>query len=231
MTIPESAKKIIERYKALRVSKERTVRCPYYRNPRSGKGRWGLNAFSGKGSPKEIEEELRIIEKLEGRNFADLTDEEIRDVMRKRHLGVECSGFLAHVFDAWVRETRGKRIYQVLAFPYIPFWKKIVVWLRPFTHIDITTLTDPRNAQEFSDWSEVRAGDLIRFNTDIDHAIIVTRVSGDRVEYAHSILEGSGIGIKEGVIEAGVWKETPDTGTTIRNRATEPKLYHPLFLS
>ena len=231
MTIPESAKKVIEHYKALRISKERTVRCPYYRNPRSGKERWGLNAFSGKGSPREIEEELRIIEKLEGRNFATLRDEEVRDIMRKRHLGVECSGFLVHVLDAWVLERRGKRIYQVLTFPHVPFWKKIVVWLRPFTHIDITTLTDSRNSEEFFDWSKIRLGDLIRFNTNIDHAILVTSVGDGRIEYVHSILEGTGVGIKEGVIKHGVWKEEPDTGTTIKDRATKPRLYHPLFLS
>lgn len=231
MAIPESAKNVIEHYKSLRISPERVVRCPYYRNPRSGEGRWGLNAFSGKGSPKEIEEELRIIEKLEGRKFADLSSEEVRDVMRKRHLGVECSGFLAHVLDAWVKDTRGKRIYQVLAFPYVPFWKKVVVLLRPFTHIDITTLTDPRNAEEFSDWSKIHSGDLIRFNTDIDHAILVTNVIGGRIEYVHSVLEGTGVGIKEGVIEQGIWKEEPNTGTTIKDRATKPRLYHLLFLS
>src|SRR3990167_11032347 len=115
--IPEEAQAIIESYKRLRIRDDKTVRCPYYRNPRSGRERWGLNAYSGKGSPDEIEQELRIIEKLEGKEFDKLPEEMIRDIMQKRHLGVECSGFLAHILDAWTNETRGKRIYQLLKFP------------------------------------------------------------------------------------------------------------------
>ena len=148
--IPQKAQQVIDHYKHLRIG-SKTVRCPYYRNPRSGKGRWGLNAYSGKGSPQEIEEELKIIEKLEKQDFFALGEEAIRDIMKKRHLGVECSGFIAHILDAWAVEVRGKRIFRVLKFPGRGFYHAIAVWLRPFTHIDVSTLAHPTNAREFSD--------------------------------------------------------------------------------
>lgn len=243
-TIPPSVQQAIEHYKNLRIG-SKTVRCPYYRNPRSGKGRWGLNAYSGKGSWQEIEEELKIIEKLEGKNLDALSEDQVRDIMKKRHLGVECSGFIAHILDAWTRSARGKRIFHVLKFPGRGLYHGIAVWLRPFTHIDVSTLAHPDNAQEFSDIREIGAGDLIRFNTDIDHAILVTRVERDalgapmRIGYVHSVREETGEGIKEGLItmqapdgglKAQLWQETPHTGHTIGQRG-KPQLYHLRFLA
>ena len=243
--IVPAAEKTVQNYFSIAVAANKSVHCPYYRNPESGKERWGLNAFSGKGSPQEIEDEVKIIEKLEGANFAEMSEETIRDIMRKRHLGIECSGFIAHVLDAWVKDTRQKRIFQVLKFPHVPFWKKVVILLRPFTHIDITTLVAPQNAKEFFDFQEICAGDLIRFNTAIDHAVLVTEVRRDNaglikeIHYAHSVREDNGTGVKRGVISIissretllqQRWEEVPETGTTIAKRGTPPRLYHPLFL-
>ena len=253
--LPSAAKAVLNRYKNLRIG-DKTIRCPYYRNPRSGRERWGLNAYSGKGSPDEIEQELRIIEKLEGKEFDKLPEEIIRDIMQKRHLGVECSGFLAHILDAWTNETRGKRIYQLLEFPAKSLFGKIAVRLRPFTHIDVATLTTPQNATEFFDWKEMRVGDLIRFRTpldpnillaegQIDHAVLITGVDRNEekipraIHYAQSVREKRGEGIKEGTIsitdptallEFQIWKETPETGLTINLLSAPPKFYHLNFL-
>ena len=258
-SIPTEALNVIEHYKHIKAGDGKTVRCPYYRNPRSGRERWGLNAFSGKGSPAEIEQEMKIIERLEDKNFAELSEEEIRDIMRKRKLGVECSGFITHVLDAWVKKEKGKRIYQVLVFPpKRGIFGRIAAKLRPFTHIDVETLTAPQNAQEFTNYHELSAGDLIRFYTKIspesvvtenalvDHAILVTKVERDtenrilRIQYAESIHEIHGEGIKEGIItvsdakkplEEQEWKEVPETRTTVNiQSATPPRFYHLSFL-
>lgn len=253
-SIPAAAQHVIEHYQHLKAAEGRTVRCPYYRNPRSGRERWGLNAFSGKGSPKEIEDELQMIEKLEEKNFASLPEEEIRDIMRKRHLGVECSGFLSHIFDAWLQDRKGQRIFRVLRFPSQNLWSNIAAFLRPFTHIDIETLVHPNNATEYSDWKEIRAGDLIRLRhsgefldptVEIDHALLVTTVEKDaqgnpvRIRYAQSVRERIGEGIKEGLItitdldlplKQQQWQEFPETGRTINEERGLLSLHHPLFL-
>lgn len=260
ISIPQSALEVIEHYKHLQIGTSttlsagngKTVRCPYYRNPRSGKERWGLNAFSGKGSPQEIEDELKIIERLEHKDFSSMREEEIRDIMRKRRLGVECSGFIAHVLDAWTRQKSNKRIYEILKFPSSGIFAKIAIYLRPFTHIGVATLADPANAREVKNWQEMQPGDLIRFMADVDHAVIVTRVeryeNGKllRAEYAQSVREEHGEGIKEGQITVTNeflplidqhWEETPDTKHTINQQRgfisgknTEYSLYRPLYL-
>ncbi|MBI2462663.1 MAG: hypothetical protein HYV65_00225 [Candidatus Spechtbacteria bacterium] len=252
VSIPQPALDVIERYKHLNIGDNRAVRCPYYRNPRSGKERWGLNAFSGKGSPQEIEDELKIIERLEHKNFSSMEEDEVRDIMRKRRLGVECSGFIAHIFDAWTRQSKSKRVYEVLQFPQSGLFAKIAIYLRPFTHIGVATLTDLQNARELKNWQELQPGDLIRFVAEVDHAILVIKTERDNndklisVEYAQSVREETGEGIKEGKITITNeslplveqhWEEWPNTSRTINQQRgfisgqeVACGLYRPLYL-
>jgi hypothetical protein len=238
-SLPQSAQSVIDAYWKLKAAENVYVRCPYFRNPRSGRDRWGLTAYSGKGSPQEIEDELRIIEKLENVDFSGMQESEIRDIMRKRKLGIECSGFIVRVLDAWTKEFYKKPVYSLLNFK-----KSGLGWLysklRPFTHVDVETLVLPKNAREVEDMQSIVPGDIIRFNTTIDHAIIVTATERDdssvlrKIHYAHSVLEDSGEGVKSGLIEVSGtnkngsslwgWQESPDTGHTINEKGS-PRIY------
>lgn len=238
-SLPQSALDVIDAYWKLKAAENMYVRCPYFRNPRSYRERWGLTAYSGKGSPREIEEELRVIEKLEDADFSKMQESEIRDIMKKRKLGIECSGFITRVLDAWAQELYKKPIYTLIGFN-----KRSLGWiyskLRPYTHIDVETLVHPRNAREINDIQDIRPGDVIRFNTTIDHAILVTALKGDgeiatkKIHYAQSVLEENREGVKKGVIEFMTptarnlreqrWREEPETGHTI-NEKGEPKIY------
>lgn len=241
--LPPPALNVIDRYWHLRAGENTSVRCPYFRNPRGGRERWGLTAYSGKGSPKEIEDELQIIEKLEGVVFSKMQESQIRDIMRKRKLGVECSGFITRILDAWTRDTYGKPIYSVIKFNASGLgW--IYSKLRPYTHINVGTLADPRNAREIQNFNEIMPGDFIRFNTSIDHAVLVTSVErGDnheaqKIHYTHSVLEENGEGVKNGTIKilnptennliSQKWSEEPETGHVISEKGT-PKIYR-LFI-
>ena len=238
-TLPQSALDVINAYWKLKAAENTYVRCPYFRNPRSGRDRWGLTAYSGKGSPQEIEDELRIVEKLEGVDFSKMPEAQIRDIMKKRKLGVECSGFITRVLDAWAREVHKKPIYSLIVFK-----KSVLGWayskLRPYTHIDVETLVDSRNAQVLEDVQEITPGVLIRFNTTIDHAVLVTETERDdqgklvRIRYAQSILEENREGVKRGTIEftdrsanellRQNWSEEPETGHTV-NEKGKPRMY------
>ena len=158
---------------------------------------------------------------------------EIRDIMKKRKLGVECSGFIARVLAALARERYRKPIYSLIKFN-----KSGLGWLfskmRPFTHIDVATLVHAANAREITDMQDIRPGDLIHFNTTIDHAVLVTHVEPSKVRYAQSVLEENREGVKRGIIEftnpstqnllSQTWHEEPETGHTI-NEKGEPRVY------
>lgn len=238
-SLPKTALQVIEAYFNLKAAENKYVRCPYFRNPLSGRERWGLAVYAGKGSPIEIEEELKIIEKLEDANFSKMHEDEIRDIMKKRKLGVECSGFITNVLDAW---TRG--LYRKPMHRFIHFKRNGLGWLfckmRPYTHIDVETLVHRENAREINNINEIMPGDLIRFNSEIDHAVLVTGIEREengvlkKAHYAQSVLEESREGVKRGHIEfvnlascdllSQSWREEPETGHTIVEKGT-PKIY------
>jgi hypothetical protein len=93
-----------------------------------------------------------------------------------------------------------------------------------------------KNAREIENVNLIMPGDIIRFNSVIDHAIIITKVEKDtnlklkKAYYAHSVLEDDGEGIKEGYIDidTGKWFENPNTGHTIDEKG-KPKFYR-LFI-
>lgn len=221
-SLPQSALDIIDAYWKLKAGEHTYVRCPYFRNPKSGRERWGLAAYSGKGSPREIEEELKIIEKLEGKDFSTMREDEIRDIMKKRKLGIECSGFITRVLDGWTREFYKKPVHSLIKFD-----ARGISWvfckLRPYTHIDIPTLVHPENARLITDARDIMPGDIIRFNGQIDHAVIVMQVSRDeslnlqRFSYVHSVREDTNEGVKRGIVEFVI----PDTNDLARQQWSE----------
>jgi len=237
-SLPRSCLNVIDNYWRLKAAEGVFVRCPYFRNPQSGREKWGLTVYGGKGSPQDIETELRIIEKLENADFSRMRADEIRDIMKKRKLGIECSGFIAQVLDAYTRKRCAKPLHRLINFN-----RTGIGWLfckmRPYTHIDVETLVNQGNAQEIYNIQKIIPGDLIRFNTQIDHAAIITTVERDdsdlikKIFYAHSVLEDKREGIKNGTIDfvnpdadllSQKWQEEPNTGNTIDQRGV-PKIY------
>jgi len=237
-SLPKEALDVVEAYWDLKVNENKSVRCPYFRNPTNGKYKWGLTAYSGKGSSKEIEEELKIIEKLEGRNFSQMQESEIRDIMKKRKLGIECSGFIIRILDGAIREFYKKPIYSLLKFNAGALGR-LFSRMRPYTHIDVATLVHPDNARPLDNVNDIMPGDILRFNSKVDHIIIVTATKRSEdfhlknIEYVHSILENSNEGIKKGKIDFinpdkdllhQEWSEEPYTGRTISDSGM-PKIY------
>lgn len=242
--LPKSATNIIDNYLKLKAAEDGYVRCPYFKNPKSGKEKWGLDAYSGKGSPKDIEAELRIIEKLEGKDFAKLSENEIREIMKKRKLGIECSGFITRVLDGLTRDVYKKPVYSFIKYDKsgIPL---LFAKMRPYSHINVLTLINPLNSRKIKQPREVLPGDIIEFNSSVDHAIIITSVEKDdserivRAAYAHSILEEFKEGVKTGLINFQnsdttklnfqKWEEWPNTGNVIINKGN-PSIYRLYFL-
>jgi len=237
-SLPQSALGVIENYWKLKAADNKYIRCPYFRNPISGRDKWKLTVYSGKGSPQEIETELKILEKLENKDFSTMQESEIRDIMKKRKLGVECSGFIARVLDEWTRDLHKKPLRSLIYFNTKGL-DALFSKMRPYTHINVATFIHKRNAKEIKDVGSIAPGDIIIFDGSIDHAAIITKTERgalgklERVYYAHSVLESSGEGVKRGTLKfinadgdlmSQAWSEEPETGHTIKERG-EPHIY------
>jgi len=72
--------------------------CPYYRHT-VVKG-LGARVSIGKGFPEEILEETKALARVDRFDFANATAEDIRSFMVSKSVGIDCSGYIAHVLYA-----------------------------------------------------------------------------------------------------------------------------------
>lgn len=212
---------IINRYKNLRLGKE-NVNTPYYLNPL--KKRNELRSLAGKGDPDEIEEEVVIYAKLRDVDLKSLDSDQIRQFMKTEGIGIDCSGFVAHVFDGWLK-TSGKRgISNYIKYENLSIFRKLVTMIRPIENMGVKSLTNKVNAEKV-DIEIIRVGDVIR-STALghgEHIMLVTKLVYDdqnnliEIVYTHSTPHYSDCGgIREGSIkivststglESQVWEE------------------------
>lgn len=187
--IQEKSATVIEQYRGI----------PYFNNRRTGL-RGALPVQVGKGSPKEIHEELEYILKI---NKLDPNTVDIRKLMVESNIGIDCSGFAYHV----LRKTN-------YSFPYAGgFLRKMIAKFRPVANIDVKTFTHDNNSKIIA-LRDVQPGDIITMvgNGDAsrNHIVIIDQIEYQNdlpatIHYVHSIAipeDGQyGHGVRSGKIE------------------------------
>lgn len=216
----------IDEYSKLEIG-EAQVCTPYFIND---KRRKDLRAMVGKGTPEEIIMESRIWEKLKGAKFHEMTSSEIKQFLTDRGLGIDCSGFIVHILDAYTLEKKRRHVWNFLKIPNSGFISTLRYFLRPVEQLGASIITNSDNAFEVS-LKDVKVMDLIRSKSlklHGDHIMIITKVIYDEndipieLEYTHSTPHyGNQNGIKTGVIriidingplEMQEWLEKDDSG-------------------
>ncbi len=177
--LPEIATQTINEYKNLKLG-GKEIPCPYFINSEKEKG--GLRVLVGKGSPEEIEHEVKVWAQLRGFDLEQATVDEIREFMIKHKIGVDCSGFLVHVINRWMKKRMGKRLIDCLKFENNSLFSILKRRLRSAENIGASTLTSEMNTTKITDLNEVRPGDLIRLKgirKNAHHIAMVSEMEGD----------------------------------------------------
>ncbi len=204
--IQKEAQEIIEEYRNIKIHNKR-ISTPYYINTK--KKRNELRSLAGKGTPEEIQEETLIFGKLRGIDFNDLNNEQIREFMMKENIGIDCSGFVSHVFDKWLKKLNNGGIKKHIKFENISLYRKLVVLIRPIENMSVKVLTNKLNAEKIS-LNEVEVGDIIKSQAlnHGDHIMLITKLEYDNnnilksIIYTHSTPHfNNENGIKEGNIK------------------------------
>lgn len=187
---PDECYKIINDYMNLNLG-NKTVRCPYYINKKNIK--LGLRVLVGKGRPDEIVQEAKIYEKLKNICFDKMNENEIRDFLIKRHIGIDCSGYVVHILDNWIYSKQKKHLWNFIKNDKNGIIRKILYFLRPAENIKSTTLTGDLNSVKISNLNNVRPGDLIRAKglKGGFHVMLIIEVYKDngvvkKIKYTHS---------------------------------------------
>lgn len=204
--IPQSVKTLAHEYLNLNIN-GCNVRTPYYRNVK--RIRAELRSLVGKGLPAEIIEETLIYSKLRGFDLKGKSEFEIREFMASQGIGIDCSGFVAHLYDRWLRSSNKGSITSNLKFSNNTFYRKFVRKLRPIENISADDLTNYDNCIKI-ELNQTEPGDLIRMKgvKHGDHLAIIYSVSTDEagqiieITYIHSSpAYQSENGVKFGQIE------------------------------
>ncbi len=190
--IDKSAKKVINNYFNLDLGGKK-VACPYFISKRIERG--GLRVMVGKGSPEEIVHEVKVWAKLKGVVLEEMSERQIREFMVERNIGIDCSGFVAHVLDSYLQVLFGKRLSKILKYPDNSLFAKIRRTLRPIENIGADNLTSLLNCIKINDLGKIMPGDLIRAKGPVKnahHVALITDIYKDdkgnveKFAYVHS---------------------------------------------
>ena len=176
---PQSVLELIDQYQNLTIG-GKTVKTPYYIRTKQ-ETHAKLQSLSGKGSPDEIITEALVVGKLRHVDFSAMSDEEIRNFLRKEHIGIDCSGYVYHLLNVWVYDQYHKPLHSILKYPYKGFINRIAVFLRPAMNTSVAVLTDPKNASRIK-LKDAKPGDLIRMPalTSGDHVALIIKTTYDK---------------------------------------------------
>jgi len=217
--LSQKATQLIHDYLNLPFPGVGNVRCPYFNNARPQQ-RSQLRVLAGKGMPKEIVEEAKIISIQYNHEIFDTEGnckickenkaEEIRRYLIDNGLGVDCSGFVIHILQQHFLEKNDINLTQELR---IISPKKIFRWLvsklRPVENINVKTLTNNENSNKITQINNIEPADLIIMlktgpNHKRDHILLVTDVKHGIITYVNArawSCEGKyGHGVAEGLI-------------------------------
>lgn len=201
---------IIDQYLHFKVG---TAECaiPYFNNKHK-RQRAGLRAVIGKGSPKEIFDEVEILGLKEKIKAETWTDDSLKKFMCDQNIGIDCSGFAYYILSA-ENKTLGKgSMDRHLTFPNRNIFRRLAAKFRPVENADVLTFANEKNSK-IIDLKDVQPGDFITMTgalTGRNHIIIIHHVDYQNfvpttLHYTHSFtwpLDGQyGHGVRQGMIE------------------------------
>lgn len=224
--VNEKSQKVIQNYMNIKLG-NKFASCPYYINLSKKKD---LRVMMGKGDPSEIEMEAKIWAKIKGIDFKSMSEEQLREFLIDRGIGIDCSGFVVHVLDGFYKYKTGKHIWRKLKVPEKDFWSWLKFILRPVEKLGANILTNSENAFAI-EIKDVRPGDVIRCKwkkKNSHHILLVTEVDRNnagevtKIGYTHSTpFYGDANGVRHGEIiinnqneplEKQKWTEVDENG-------------------
>ncbi|WKZ31197.1 MAG: ATP-grasp domain-containing protein [Candidatus Dojkabacteria bacterium] len=189
--LPTEVQQYIRKYFELPINGV-LVTTPYFRNVK--RVRAELRVLVGKGTPEELVEETLIYAKLRGFELRGKTAEEIREFMMEQGLGVDCSAFVAHTYNYYMRVTESGSLWAKAKYPNKGFYRNFIRMLRPVENLGAEILTNLENCDKI-ELAQIEPGDLIRMKglKGGDHLALVYAVQYDQSDrptkftYVHSI--------------------------------------------
>ena len=184
---------------------------PYFNNKHI-RQRAGLRAVAGKGSPREIFDEVEIQGMRENIRHTDWTNDLLKRFMCDNDIGIDCSGLAYYILDAEMRGLGKKALDRHLDFPDRSFLRRFIAKFRPAENADVLVFANDCNSAAI-DWQKIQPGDFLTMTgseSERNHIVVVSQVDYQNfvptsIHYTHSIAwpnDGQyGHGVRQGTIE------------------------------
>ncbi len=215
-TLSDKALVVINQYTNFSIG---NARCsiPYFNNRHSG-ARASLRANIGKGSPKDIFDEVESISILEKINVGSLDSITFKKFLVDHNIGIDCSGFAYHILNAENEAREKGTLDKHLSFPFCTgLLGKIRCKLRSIENAGVSTFAHDKNSRVLN-LTQAEPGDIITMMSykdgndkqQLDHILIIHQIEYQNfmpvtLHYMNAIAwptDGEyGHGVREGRIE------------------------------
>lgn len=207
--ISEKALSVIDQYLNFNLGSA-TCPVPYYNNKKTGL-RGSLRVAVGKGSPKEIFEEVRDFTTLEKIDTKNLDSISLKRILVEKNIGIDCSGLAYYVLSV-ESENRGKgTIDKHISFVNAHgLFSKVRAKINPEKSTDVSTLAHNKNSR-IIEIKKAEPGDMITMiNDQTNHILVIHQIEYQNfipviLHYTHAMAwptDGEyGHGVKQGIIE------------------------------
>jgi len=169
---------------------EKNIKIPYVINQK----RFNIKRSAGKGSPEVIRHELLEMAQENEFDLETHSDAEVFRFMKQQQIGIECSGMVFHVLNAYLL-TREIPSLTKLITPTSLFGRirKSLMPDRWYRNVSADMLTNDKHTVPISDINDIQESDMIRMGVARpgDHVLIITGITRKNgviteIEYAHS---------------------------------------------
>jgi hypothetical protein len=207
--VSEKTLTIIDQYLNFKVGNA-VCSIPYYNNRHAGL-RGALRVNVGKGSPKDIYEEVLAISVKDKIDIQSLDSTNFKKLLVDNDIGIDCSGLAYYLLntesEGLGKGTLDKHIHFINAKNVL---SKFKAKMNPEKSTDVATFADNKNSREIP-LKESQPGDIITMLGDNhDHILIIHQIEYQNfvpitLHYTHSVAWPSdgeyGHGVKQGTIE------------------------------
>jgi hypothetical protein len=245
-TLTTQAQAVIDGY--LRFKQGPAVCSIPYFNNKTRRSRSALNALVGKGTPREISDEVEMLVFKSHTKIEGLTDDSLKKLLTDQDIGIDCSALAYYILDAESQARDKGPMKKHLSFIQARGIKGfIAAKTRPVRLSDVETFANDANSRPIG-LNEIAPGDIITMLDDSkvgerNHILTITQVDRDgdaprKARYVHTVAYPTdglyNTGIREGEIEIvdrsgtildQVWREggTIDGAAIIFARAQKSK--------
>ncbi len=164
------------------------ISIPYMINQ---KDRYCSPIGKGKAPIEEIIREFEMKVREDNLNVEKFNPNEIRELMKKMGLGIDCSGYAYHLLDAFVKMRTSKDLSLfLLRFPgFLGNIDKMLFNGKRYEKISAAILTSDINTISVDHVADIQIGDLIKMTHqgwEGKHVLIVADVTPSYILYTHS---------------------------------------------